>query len=960
MNTNNFHNSQTKMGQMMQQNSENKADFQRFVDEIQTFLAATNMYSDLPRRLAYAGDASFYRLIPKLVVNIDTLEQLTRLVACANTHKVALTFRAAGTSLSGQAVTDSVLVLLSEHWRGAKVLDEGKKIWLQPGVIGAHANQLLKPLGRKIGPDPASIDSCKIGGIAANNASGMCCGVKQNSYHTVADIHVVLADGSRLDTADSTSVQAFVAKRPQLLDGLSELAQKVKSNPVLSEKIRHKYRLKNTTGYGINALLDFDQPLEILKHLMIGSEGTLGFIADITYHTVVDEAFRATGLFVFADIRACCEAVQLLASAPVSAVELMDARALRSVAEKPAMPAGMAALKDNAAALLIEVAGEDEAMLAAHLHAVSGILAGFESSMLAQVSFSQEPARNQALWAIRKGTFPAVGAVRPAGTTVIIEDVAFPVAQLAEGVEKLQALLVRFDYPEAIIFGHALEGNLHFVFTQSFNQPSEVQRYGEFMQAVGELVAVEFGGSLKAEHGTGRNMAPFVKLEWGEDAYQLMEDIKALFDPSGVLNPGVIINHDANAHLKDLKPIPSVHTELDKCIECGFCEAVCPSRELSLTPRQRIALHRQIQDGDSALTGAEKAQLKEAYQYLAVDTCAATGLCAMRCPVGINTGDFIKSLRAEQPTGKWLAGMAAEHFAAAGVVARFALNASKVTHNVLGDSATGALFRGLNKVTAGAVPIWYPAWPGGAKGSDIPEHPDAQAVVYFPTCANRMFDADSHAEDRRPLPEVMASVLAKAGYRVLIPDNLQQLCCGMPWDSKGHQALAKQKRQQSAEALLQLAKERELPIVVDASPCALQFSQEGLNVQETAQFLHQYVLPNLHIRKQQQPVMLHVTCSSKRLHAEQQLVELARACAEDVVIPKDIQCCGFAGDKGFFTPELNASALKGLKQQIPSGCHQGVSNSRTCEIGLSQHSGIPYQSILYLLDKVSERQVETA
>lgn len=944
------------MGQIMQQDPVNKADFQGFVDEIQTFLPAQDMYSDLPRRLAYAGDASFYRLIPKLVVSVQHLEQLTRLVACANAHGVALTFRAAGTSLSGQAVTDSVLVLLSEHWRGAKVLDDGAKIWLQPGVIGAQANQLLKPLGRKIGPDPASIDSCKIGGIAANNASGMCCGVKQNSYHTVADIHVVLADGSRLDTADLASVERFKTQRPDLLAGLSKLAQRVRSNPQLSNKIRHKYRLKNTTGYGINALLDFDQPIDILKHLMIGSEGTLGFIADITYHTVVDEAFRASGLFVFSDIRSCCEAVQLLASAPVSAVELMDARALRSVAEKPAMPAGMAQLQDNAAALLIEVTGEDETALKTHLQAVSSTLKGFETSLLAQVPFSQEPGRNQALWAIRKGTFPAVGAVRPAGTTVIIEDVAFPVAQLAEGVEKLQALLVHFDYQEAIIFGHALEGNLHFVFTQSFNQPEEVQRYGEFMQAVGELVAVEFGGSLKAEHGTGRNMAPFVQLEWGDEAYQLMQDIKSLFDPAGVLNPGVIINADASAHLKDLKSIPSVDQELDKCIECGFCEAVCPSRELSLTPRQRIALHRQIQDAGSDLSDEQRNELKHAYQYLAIDTCAATGLCAMRCPVGINTGEFIKSLRTEQPKGKWLAGMAAEHFAAAGVVARFALNTAKVMHNVLGDSTTGTLFNSLNKVTKGAVPSWYPAWPGGAKRAKPEYKTAAQTVVYFPTCANRMFDADSRAEDRRPLPEVMASVLAKAGYRLLVPQNIDALCCGMPWDSKGHKTLASQKRKQSAEALLALAKQQDLPILVDASPCALQFNKEGLNVQETAQFLHQYVLPKLQISKQQQPVMLHVTCSSKRLQAEQQLVELARACAEQVVIPKDIQCCGFAGDKGFFTPELNASALKGLQQQVPADCHQGVSNSRTCEIGLSQHSGIPYQSILYLLDKVSVTQ----
>ncbi|GAA0339752.1 FAD-binding and (Fe-S)-binding domain-containing protein [Bowmanella denitrificans] len=956
MNKNNFHNWENK--QLAQVGVMQPSDFQGFVQQVGEFLPPDSIYADLPRRLAYAGDASFYRLIPKLVVRLDGVEQMQKLIECADRHLVPLTFRAAGTSLSGQAVTDSVLVLLSDQWRNARVLDNGQRIWLQPGVIGASANQLLKPFARKIGPDPASIDSCKIGGIAANNASGMCCGVKHNSYHTVADIHLLLADGSRVDTADADSVALFSQQRRDLLDGLQRLAGQVKASNALSEKIRHKYRLKNTTGYGINALLDFDQPLDMLKHLMIGSEGTLGFIADITYQTVPDEPYRASGLFVFSDIRDCCNAVQQLAHAPVSAVELMDARALKSVADKPAMPANMHSLDNNAAALLIEVTGPDADELQAHLQAVELLLGHFSAQLLAQVPFSQEPGRNQALWAIRKGTFPAVGAVRPAGTTVIIEDVAFPVDKLAEGVEKLQALFARFDYHEAIIFGHALEGNLHFVFTQSFNQPQEIQRYDDFMQAVGELVAVEYGGSLKAEHGTGRNMAPFVRLEWGNEAYQLMVKIKQLFDPRGILNPGVIINADAKAHVKNLKPIPAVDPQLDKCIECGFCEAVCPSKDLSLTPRQRIALHRLREDEDNGFSDSELAQINQAYQYLGVDTCAATGLCAKRCPVGINTGEFIKQLRGQSAQGSWLAGMAAKHFAATGLIARFALNSVKVTSNLLGDGATQRLFKGLYRISQGAIPKWYPAWPAGAKKVALPDNQHGKSVVYFPTCANRMFDADAKAQDRRPLSQVMTSVLTKAGFRLLVPDNVDELCCGMPWDSKGLKQLAGQKRQQSKEALLKLAREQQLPILVDASPCALQFSQEGLQVQETAQFVYQYVLPKLKVSKIPGPVMLHVTCSSKRLQAEQQLVALARACAEQVVIPNDIQCCGFAGDKGFYTPELNASALKNLQQQVPQGCHMGVSNSRSCEIGLSQHAGIPYQSILYLLDQVSETMPE--
>ncbi|WP_088330146.1 FAD-binding and (Fe-S)-binding domain-containing protein [Lacimicrobium sp. SS2-24] len=939
-----------------------------FEQKLAALLPQDTLIRDLPRRLALSGDASFYRMTPRLVVRVNDLDELCQLLILAAEFEVAVTFRAAGTSLCGQAVTDSVLVVLGENWRGAQILQNGEKIRLQPGVIGAQANRLLAPLGRKIGPDPASIDSCKIGGIAANNASGMCCGVKQNSYHTLSDMTLVLADGTVLNTADENSIRAFERHHHRLLDGLSALRQQVLQSPLLADRIRHKYRLKNTTGYGINALLDFEQPLDILKHLMIGSEGTLGFIADITYHTVANEGYRASGLFIFNHIEPCCELVSRLRDTPVAAVELMDARALRSVADKPAMPQGMSALHEQAAGLLIEVTGDTPQALEQHLRQVSQVINPDSSLLLASVPFSQDEDRNQALWAIRKGTFPAVGAVRPAGTTVIIEDVAFPLEQLARGVAALHQLFVEHGYDEAIIFGHALEGNLHFVFTQAFNSEAEVARYDRFMQALSRLVTGTFDGSLKAEHGTGRNMAPFVRMEWGDEAYALMEQIKMLFDPKGILNPGVILNTDEHAHLRHLKPIPAVDAELDKCIECGFCEPVCPSKDLTLTPRQRIALWRQMQGGE--FTSQQDQQLRQAYAYQGIDTCAATGLCAQRCPVGINTGDFIRRLRQQSAQKPWLAGQAAGHFAATASIARFALGSVNVGRRILGEAGTSRLFRGLKKLSGGTVPTYYSAWPVPSAQHKLKESAvvtRTEKVVYFPSCTNRIFAADTKATDQRSLSEVLASVLEKGGYQLLTPDTVSELCCGTPWDSKGYPHFAREKGEQSLTALAALAAEQDLPILVDASPCALQLKSfrsdprfADLKLYETAEFLHQFVLPRLDITPQAEPVMLHITCSSRRMHNEQALLRLTQACADKVIVPDDIQCCGFAGDKGFYTPELNASALKTLAEQVPQHCSQGVSNSRSCEIGLRQHSGIAYQSVAYLLDKVSTAKDRSA
>ncbi|RJT92437.1 FAD-binding oxidoreductase, partial [Arthrobacter frigidicola] len=489
-----------------------------------------------------------YRLIPRLVVRVESEDEVVGLIKLAQRERVPVTFRAAGTSLSGQAITDSVLIVLGDNWNGREIRGQGEQIRLQPGVIGAQANAWLAPFGRKIGPDPASINACKIGGIVANNASGMCCGTAQNTYHTLAGLRLVLADGTRLDSEDPASVAAFASSHAELLASLASLARETRANTALAERIRHKYRLKNTTGLSLNALVDYDQPLDILQHLLVGSEGTLGFISAVTYNTVPDHPHKASALLVFPSVESCCRAVPVLKQQPVSAVELLDRRSLRSVQNMPGMPLWVKGLSDNACALLIESRAASQSLLHEQLHQVMASIADFPLEQ--QVDFSEDPAVYNQLWKIRKDTFPAVGAVRQTGTTVIIEDVTFPVEQLAEGVNRLILLFDKHRYDEAIIFGHALEGNLHFVFTQGFNSAEEVARYQAFMDDVAHLVAVEFGGSLKAEHGTGRNMAPFVELEWGHDAYQLMWKLKRLLDPNGILNPDVVLSDDPDIHLK--------------------------------------------------------------------------------------------------------------------------------------------------------------------------------------------------------------------------------------------------------------------------------------------------------------------------------------------------------------------------------------------------------------------------
>jgi D-lactate dehydrogenase len=921
---------------------------------LRSALPAARVVTDPLRRLAYGTDASFYRLVPRVVVQVDSETEVLAALAVCREQRAPLTFRAAGTSLSGQAITDSVLLVLGDGWRRAALGPDAQTIRLQPGVIGGHANRLLAPHGRKIGPDPASIDAAKIGGIAANNASGMCCGTRENSYHTLAGMRVVLADGSVLDTDDAASVARFKRSHAELLLGLTMLAERVRDDERLAQRIRHKYRMKNTTGYGLNALTDFTGPIDILTHLMIGSEGTLGFISSITYRTVPEHAHKATALVLFNDLRTACEAVTALKPTPVAAVELMDRAALASVERQPGVPKAVAALGAEAAALLIEVRGEDAEQLATHRAAAEGAFAGIAT--VTPIAFTNDPAECAALWKVRKGTFPSVGSRRQTGTTVIIEDVAFPVEQLAQATLDLQRLLEAHGYREAIIFGHALEGNLHFVFTQDFSAQVEVQRYARFMDELAQLVVHRYDGALKAEHGTGRNMAPFVELEWGAEGLALMREIKRLFDPEGLLNPGVILNDDAQAHVRDLKPLPAAHALIDKCIECGFCEPQCPSASLTFTPRQRITGWREIAQRERA--GADTRALRAGYAYDAVDTCAGCGLCATACPVAIETGKLIKAQRGEQlgALAQRIGRAVASSYGAATLGVRAGLAAADAVHAGIGSRAMSALTGGLRKASGGRIPPWTAQLPRATRFRPPSAANEGDPVVYFPSCAARSMGparGDAVTDD---VPTVTDRLLRRAGFAPVYPPKMDGLCCGQPFESKGLLDLADEKAAELEAALRATSDDGRRPIVFDTSPCAYRmkrFLDGRLPVLDISEALQALVLPRLRLSPLAATVAVHPVCSVRKQGLVDTLHAVAAACARGVVQPERVGCCGWAGDKGWTAPELNAHALRDLRESLPAGCTEGFSSSRTCEIGLAQHSGITYRSIVHLVDAAS-------
>lgn len=935
---------------------EQEKKYTSFLHDIARFIPGDRIYTDELRRLAWGTDAGFYRLIPQIVIRSNSEEEVSMLLKAADKYQLPVTFRAAGTSLSGQAISDSILIVAGKHWEQYEVLEGGKAIRLQPGIIGQRVNEILKPYGQKFAPDPASVKSAMVGGIVMNNASGMNCGTHANSDKVLRSVRMVLADGTCLDTGNPESRRAFQEKRPDFIRRIEELRDQVRANKSLAKRIRYKYAIKNVTGLNILPFIRFDDPFDIIAHLLVGSEGTLAFLSEVTMATEYDYPCKASAMLYFSDIKEACRAVVAMKKLTneqgnwiVKGAELLDKKSLASVNDTTG---------ENLTAVLTETKAHTPEELQQYIRQIEACLQEFNT--YTPVHFTDKPEEYSRYWAIRSGIFPSVGGTRKLGTTCLIEDVAFHIEDLPEATDELQALLARHGYEDACIYGHALEGNYHFILNQSFHTDEEVKRYEDLMNDVKTLVVDKYDGSLKAEHGTGRNMAPFVRYEWGDEAFELMKSVKQLFDPKNLLNPGVIFNDDPKCHIKHFKPLPLTNPKVDRCIECGFCEVNCLTCGFALSSRQRIVIQREIsrlrQSGDDP---QRLATLLKEYKYLGNQTCAGDGLCSMSCPMHINTGELTHDIRqAKLPKGSkgyQLGDFAARHFAGIKNSLRPVLTLADTAHAVMGTTLMTSLTRGMHQTLG--IPLWTPAMPKAYRirkqlRSHITAKPDK--VVYFPSCINQTMGLARKSPEEMALVDKMVSLLQKGGFEVIFPDNMDKLCCGTIWESKGMMDIADRKSKELEEALWKASEEGRYPVLCDQSPCLHRMREtiKKMKLYEPAEFIYTFLRDRLIFTPTDEPVAIHITCSMRRMGLADTIINLAKLCSKHVFVPEEIGCCGFAGDRGFTHPEVNAYALRKLRPQLEEkGIQHGYSNSRTCEIGLTTNSGVPYVSIAYLVDR---------
>ncbi|MDU4876982.1 MAG: FAD-binding and (Fe-S)-binding domain-containing protein [Veillonella dispar] len=931
-------------------------DYERFAKEAKE-ICKDRVYTDHLRRYAYGVDASCYSYLPKVVVKAEDEREVRRLIRLCQQCGTPFTFRAAGSSLSGQCSSEDVLIVCNDGFKKMEVIDDGKALKCECGVIGSDANDLLKPYNRKIGPDPATLATALVGGILNNNSSGMCCGTAQNSYKTIRSIRVVLLDGTVLDTSDKKSIEQFLREKPQMVEDILQLRKEILADEELTHLIHHKYKIKNTTGYGLNSLVDFEDIIDIINHLFIGSEGTLGFVSEIVYNTVEDVPHKGCGLMFFSTLNDASLAVVALANMgreKVIAAEMMDYQSLRAVQSLENVPEFVREVPEGTSAILFQTESYSKETVDENLAFIKEQLKDIPTAIPSL--YSQDPKEYDSWWAIRKGILPIVGGQRRKGTTVITEDVCFQIEDFTKGIEMLTELFHKYDFVDGgVIFGHALSGNVHFNITPDFNDPKDTKNFGDLVKEMSERVS-GFGGSLKAEHGTGRMVAPFVEMEWGKKAYELNRRIKAIFDPERILNPDVIITDDPDVYKKNLKAQCVIDDAFTICMECGFCEKHCPSRNLTLTPRQRIALLRETKRLENEGNFTLASELRKGYEYFGVDTCAACSMCKGLCPLSIDTAQIALSMRRIDPPAPELAKKIYDNFSTTLQMCRAGVSLEGIAGSIITQKAISKITEGLHGVT-GVTPYVPKTTPKANryKLKNRIKPTNFEKVVYFSTCANRAFKPNQGYDDDRSLQQVVESLCNKAHIDIIYPQHIENLCCGLSFENYDdvHERAVKDLH----DALMKASQNGKYPIVIDHSACFNHAFKHmpDLEINDISEFLCKYVVPHLDIEKCDERVIVHKQCKIKSLNKSQYIEDLARLCTDHVFNIKSFACDGFAGQKGFFTPELNKSATKDLAGEIAEyGATLGVSSSSTCEIGLGENGGIPFVGVAFLLDRCSK------
>ena len=934
-----------------------------FITELTTFIPEEQIHTDPLLVRAYSLDASPFEPRAQAIIDVYDDGQLSAALAAARSYSICVTFRGSGTGLNGQATGEGVVIrFMGDYWNTVTVHENGRSVTAGCAAKGIDVNNALAPFSRIIGPDPSSISAATIGGIAANNATGMCCTVEQNTFHTMTDMRFTLANGDTVDTRNRLNVETFRIRHSKLLDHLASIRERILESPELTQRIAHKYTIRNTCGYSLNAFTEFEDPLQILTHLLIGSEGTLGFIHDITLTTVKSLPHRATAFMLFPTMEQAANAVVKISHTKCAqAAELIDRVTLRSIENTQGVPPFIAELDDNACAVLLETRADDNAKLEKQIAAILKSVADIPN--VTPHIFTTDAEECEQLWHIRRCIFSTCAGMRRSDEFALTEDFCVRMEDLADVCSDFQRIFKKYGVEKvAGIQGHAFHGNLHFILPLRLNDEKEVSKLHRMVTDLVDLIVHRYNGSLKAEHGTGRAIAPFVRLEWGDELYAIMQEVKQLLDPHNILNPGILLNEDPIGHISNLKHPVSLDPSIDLCVDCGFCEPICPTREVSLTPRQRIYAVRAITYARQTGNDSDAEKWEKTFNDFGRDMCATDGLCTTRCPLKVDVASYIRSLREKEQrsaAASFAATSIANNFGTVSKIGSALLTTASCLHSALPKKAVESTRRMSTKLTGLTLPDLTKAQLTGGSRPPKTENTKSSlvnAVVYYPSCAVRtMGYLNSDGYPVTPLMQTTLTLLERAGYNIIFPQELSKLCCGKAFETKGLTTIANRKTNELEQALYKASYQGKIPVLCDTSPCFARMKKEftsSIELYEPITFTQTFLKDKLTFKQLDKNIALHATCSIRTMELTNDFIALAKLCAANVTIPESVHCCGFSGDKGFSHPNINASALRKLSEETKH-CTEGYSISRTCETGLTLHSNIEYKNILYLLEEAS-------
>ena len=588
------------------------------------------------------------------------------------------------------------------------------------------------------GPDPASTDIACVGGVIANNSGGMRCGVHADSYRTLRSLTFVLANGAVIDTAEADAEERFAAGGARARARASPSCAR-RCAPTRSCASGSNASSRSRTRPA-TACARSSTPTRRSRSSGGCSSARRARSASSPRRSSRRSRSDATPPPACGCSRTSTPpSTRCPSSSPRArrATELMVAPTLIAAAwNMPGTPERWKELEPHNAALLVELRGESPEELEGPERAAAALLSA--RSPLDATAFTREREHTEMLWRVREGMQGLLAAIRAPGVTMIVEDVCVPPARVGEAAKDLQRLLGAHGFLPGVA-GHASAGQPAL--------PADAQlrragRPGPLRGLHARPRRADRRGVRRLVEGRARHRAstwrPYVEREWGAKATEMMWRVKQLADPDGILAPGVVLTRDEGAHLRNLKSAPVIEAVATQCIECGFCEPVCPSRDLTTTPRQRIALRREMARQRARLARPARRCSSE-YEYDAIQTCAADGTCSLACPVGIDTGALVKQL-ARAPALR--ARRAHRARARTPLRRRGARGARRAAGGARAAKASrrAAWPRCARAATSDElVPDWPQAMPAPAAARLPATSRTGAAAVYFPACVNRIF-----------------------------------------------------------------------------------------------------------------------------------------------------------------------------------------------------------------------------